>query len=157
MNAIDHAHAMQPSTLHKLRQTGRRMVSFEGWQIVEATGGQLSSPVWHELNLYQTVDEKVVVELKTRFQLPEDHDRACVRTFHDLEAAAGWLIQYEAAGDVPLPVTLTIADRSLAWVALASVHLRQLMEKVDLDYKSLLSEVFLALDLSEPAGVAAAT
>lgn len=137
-----------PAT-YTLRRTGRKPVRFEGWQLIEATGADRAKSVWHELNVYRTVDNTFVIELTTRRRLPEEQDKACVKSFPDLAAAAVWLENYRPADDVPVPPGLT-AEAALPWAVLQAVQLRQCISRVVLDYQTLLSEVFAALDLTDP-------
>ena len=68
-----------------------------------------------------------------------------------LPAAAAWLESYRAADDVPIPEGLAATAAALPWSVLQAVQLRQRIEKLELEYRALLSEVFQALDLTDPA------
>lgn len=137
-----------------LRRTGRKAVKFDGWQLIEAIGSQ-NRDVWHDLNIYRSVKDALVVELIVRRGLPDHQDMFRVNTFEDLAAAAEWLEAYRPADDVPIPSGLGAVDTALPWAVLHAVQLRQSIERIALDYQSLLSEVFAALDLSDPPDVQA--
>lgn len=136
--------------LHTLRRTGRKAVRFRGWQLVEALGAGGRQPVSHDLNVYRTASDEVVVELIAR-RSSEHGDISRVCTFADLAAAAAWLEAFGPAEDLPLPEGMTPAQGTLPWAMLQAVQLRQCIERVELEYRSLLSEVFAALDLTDPA------
>jgi hypothetical protein len=139
-----------------LRRTGRKAVRFEGWQLVEAIGSNGSRPVWHDLNVYRTAKGCIVVELITRHGQPDHQEVSKVKTFEDLTTAAAWLEAYRCADDVPIPAGLGAVDIALPWAVLQSVQLRQSIDRLEADYHGLISEVFGALDLTDPAETHAA-
>lgn len=143
--------APQPSVERTLRRTGRKPVRFEGWQLIEAAGSDGRCPIWYDLNLYSTVAGSVVVELVTRRHAVDDQDLFRVKTFADLRAAAAWLEGYRCAEDVPIPAGLSSIDTALPWAVLQAVQLRQRLHRIETDFHALLSEVFAALDLTDPA------
>lgn len=145
------AEASQPAVERTLRRTGRKPVRFEGWQLIEAAGGDARCQIWYDLNLYRSVAGGVVVELVARRHAADDQDLFRVKTFEDLDAASAWLEAYRCAEDVPIPAGLFAADTALPWAVLQAVQLRQRIERIETDYHALLSEVFAALDLCDPA------
>jgi hypothetical protein len=88
--------------------------------------------------------------------LPDHQDIFHVKTFDDLMAAAAWLETYRSADDVPIPAGLGGVDIALPWAVLQAVQLRQSIDRLESDYQALLSEVFAALDLTDPAEAQAA-
>jgi hypothetical protein len=169
MNAISGPAGLQPSSQHRseaqldeaavthtLRRTGRKAVRFDGWQLIEAIGSDSNSQVWHDLNIYRSTKDAVVVELIVRHSLPDHQDICRVKTFDDLPDAAAWLENYAASQDVLVPAGLGSDDTSLPWAVLQAVQLRQSMERLTLSYQALLSEVFAALDLTDTPEVQAA-
>jgi hypothetical protein len=132
---------------HTLRRSGRKAVRFEGWQ----AGSSCDRHVWHDLNIYRTVSGSIVVELIARRAMADHHDLPQVRVFDDLATAANWLEAYRPAESAPIPAGLGAAETALPWAVLQAVQLRQRMDRIELDYHALLSEVFAALDLTEPA------
>ncbi len=157
-NDPDASHADQeaPATF-TLRRTGRKAVRFDGWQLIEAVGSNTGRHVWNDLNIYRTVKNCVVVELIARRSGPDHHDIFQVKTFEDMAAAAAWLEAYRAAEDVPIPAGLGEVDTALPWAVLQAVQLRQTIDRIEADYHALLSEVFAALDLTDPAEVQSVT
>jgi hypothetical protein len=141
----------QPAESFTLRRTGRKAVRFEGWQLIEAIGSDGNRPVSHDLNVYRTVKGCIVVELIARRNGSEHQDVSRVKTFEDLTAAAAWLESYRSADDVPIPAGLGAVDTALPWAVLQAVQLRQCIDRLEADYQSLVSEVFAALDLTDPA------
>jgi hypothetical protein len=140
-----------PAAEWTLRRTGRKPIRFEGWQLIEAAGSDGRSPIWYDLNLYRTTAGGIVVELVARRQAMGHQDLFRVKTFEDLDTAAGWLEGYGYAEDVPVPPGMSAAETALPWAVLQAVQLRQCLERIEADYHALLSEVFAALDLSDPA------
>ncbi len=119
--------------------------------MIEATGADSGRPVWHDLNIYRTTKGAIVVELTAKRALPDHQDVAHVKTFDDLDAAATWLEAYRTVDDVPVPPGLGSGDAALPWAVLQAVQLRQSIDRLEGDYRTLLSEVFAALDLTVPA------
>jgi hypothetical protein len=140
-----------PASTFTLRRTGRKAVRFDGWQLIEAIGSDGGRPVWHDLNVYRTAKGCVVAELIVRRTAPDQQDVVHVKTFADLQEAAAWLEAYRAANDVPIPPGLGGNDVALPWAVLQAVQLRQSIDRLEADYRALLSEVFAALDLTDPA------
>lgn len=160
MNAVSDTLGVLPdqaehssSTTYTLRRTGRKAVRFDGWQLVEAIGSAGNRTVWHDLNVYRTVEDHIVAELIVRRNHPDHQEVVHVKTFSDLTAAALWLEDYRSADDVPIPPGLSDGDVALPWAVLQAVQLRQSIDRVEADYRALLSEVFAALDLTDPAEV----
>ena len=152
--AADHHDAgceQEAATTFTLRRTGRKAVRFDGWQLIEAIGSAGGRHVWNDLNVYRTVKGCVVVELIARRQAPEHQDLFYVKTFEDMNAAATWLEAYRPANDVPIPAGLGEVDTALPWAVLHAVQLRQTIDRLEADYHAMLSEVFAALDLTDPA------
>jgi hypothetical protein len=143
----------QVAAQHTLRRTGRKPIRFDGWQLVEAVGTTIAGHVRHDLNIYHTLQGSVVVELIVRRNLPDYQDLFHVKTFEDLAGAAAWLESYRAADDVPIPEGLAELDTALPRAVLQSVQLRQVIDRIESDYRALLSEVFSALDLTDPAEI----
>jgi hypothetical protein len=144
-------HDAPPPATFTLRRTGRKGVRFDGWQLIEAIGSDGSRPAWHDLNVYRTTKGCIVVELTARRGQPEHKDIAHVKTFDDLNAAAAWLEAYRAADDAPIPQGLGGGDAAMPWAVLQAVQLRQSIDRLEADYHALLTEVFAALDLTDPA------
>jgi hypothetical protein len=140
-----------------LRRTGRKPVRFNGWQMIEATGSDGYSPIWYDLKLYGNSAGGVVVELVARRQSMGHPDLFRVKTCESLDDAAAWLETYTFAGDVPVPANMSAVDTALPWAVLQAVQLRQTLERIETDYHALLSEVFAALDLSDPAEAASSS
>lgn len=160
MNAIHEPAAMlpdqrdqSPAESFTLRRTGRKAVRFDGWHLVEAIGSNGSRPVWHDLNVYRTTKDQFVVELTVRHSVPDMQDTVLVQCFGDLPAAAAWLEAYRPAADAPVPSGLAGNDVALPWAVLQAVQLRQTIDRLEADYRALLTEVFAALDLTDPPEV----
>jgi hypothetical protein len=139
----------QGAVTHTLRRTGRKAVRFDGWQLIDAVGSSGDQQVWHDLNIYRTVKDTIVVELIARRALADHQDVCQVRTFEDLAAAAAWLESYATAADVPIPAGLASQDVALPWAVLQAVQMRQCIDRLQSNYQALLSEVFAALDLTD--------
>jgi hypothetical protein len=140
----------EAAVTHTLRRTGRKAVRFQGWQLIEAIGSDGNRDVWHDLNIYRTVKDAIVVELIVRRGLEGQQDTCHVKTFEDLPAAAAWLENYPAAEDAPIPPGLGSNDIALAWAVLQAVQLRQCIDRLASNYQTLLTEVFAALELTDP-------
>jgi hypothetical protein len=136
-----------------LRRTGRKAVRFHGRQLVEAAGPKTERDVWHDLNIYATTEEHIVVELIVRRNPMDRQDIHCVKTFNNLSEAASWLQCYDPTDHAPIPLSFGVVDTALPWAVMQAVHLRQTIDRICIDYRSLLTEVFMALDLTEPVEI----
>ena len=133
-----------------LRRTGQRPLRFTGHQVIEARSNPQAHQVWHDLNIYRTAKGRYVFELIARHAEPEQQDVFRVESFDTLEAGAAWLQDFPAGDDAPIPDGLGAEGTPLPRAVLQAVQLRQHMERIDAEYRSLLSEVFMALELCEP-------
>jgi hypothetical protein len=134
-----------------LRRTGRKAIRFQGRQLVEAIGGGHDHNVAHDLNIYETTSGRIIVELIVRRSLPESKDLHRIHKFDDLPSAASWLEAYCAGEDVTIPSEIGNAETTLPWAVLYAVSLRQTMARIECEYRGMLSDVFMALDLTDPA------
>ncbi len=139
------------SQLFTLRRTGRKPIRFQGRQLVEAIGRGDSERITHDLNIYRTINGRIVVELIIRRGLPDRQDLCRIHKFDNLSAAATWLENYKPAEDAQIPDGLSHPETTLPWAVLQAVQLRQTMERIDTSFRCMLSEVFLALDLTDLA------
>lgn len=137
------------ATFHTLQRTGHKPLRFKGWHAIEAVGTCEQAKLWHDINIYRTVDETVVVELIARRQAAGERDLFRVEAFADAQAAASWLEAYRFADDVPVPAGLSSVEMGLPWAVLHAVQLRQLLSRIEENYRALLSEVFTALDVTD--------
>lgn len=151
MNDMTETSYTAVAPMHMLRCTGRKALRFQGWQLVEAIGQSTGRAVWHDLNIYNTLAGKIVTEILVRSDAGERPDISHVKIFDTLDDASEWLEAYDPADDLPIPDGLGARESPLPWTILEAVKLRMRMDNVELDYKSLLSDVFTALDLSERA------
>ncbi len=136
-----------------LRRTGRKAVRFHGLQLVEAIGKSEAERVTHDLNIYSTNNGRIVVELIIRRGLPDRQDLSRIHKFDNLASAACWLECYDPAADAAIPEGLAHPTTTSPWAALKAVQLRQTMDRMEIDYRCMLSEVFMALDLTDLADV----
>jgi hypothetical protein len=140
----------EDATAFTLRRTGLRPVRFVGSQLIEARSNGHANQVWHDLNIYRTNRGRYVVELIARRIGNDQQDIFRVRSFDSLDAVASWLQAFPAGDDAKIPEGLATDETALPRAVLKAVQLRQQMERIDGEYRSLLSEVFMALELSEP-------
>jgi hypothetical protein len=138
-----------PSSQWTLRRTGRKPVRFNGWQILEACGLAAQDGIRHDLNIYRTVADAVVVELAARRSMLDEADTLRVEVFVNLSDAAQWLQSYQCTRDIPITTALTDGDVPLAMAVMQTVRLRQQILRVEEEYQALLSDVFTALDLTD--------
>jgi hypothetical protein len=138
----------EPATTYTLRRTGRKALRFDGWQLVEAFGPHETRHVWHDLNLYRTRANAIVVELIVHRRGHPDLSR--VTSFKTLDEAAAWLETYAPGSDAPVPPELG-APENLPLAMLQALQLRQIMARVEQDYRELLSDVLAVLDQAEDA------
>ena len=143
-----------PAHLHTLRRTGRKAVRFTGWQIVEARGvperAVGAGTMWYDLALYRSVADAIIVELISRRAQLDEQDTHRVEVFTALQDASSWLENYDCANDVPISRSLAANNGPVTDCVLKAVQLRQLLTQIREDYRDLLSDLFEALDITEP-------
>ncbi len=125
----DHHEQEEEAATYTLRRTGRKAVKFEGWQLIEAIGSQENRDVWHDLNVYCTVKDALVVELIVRHASADHLDMFRVKTFDDVADAAAWLEGYRPAEDAPIPLGLGTTDTAeIAFLKARIQHLELVLE-----------------------------
>jgi hypothetical protein len=138
-----------PPSLHTLRRTGRKAIRFSGWQLVEAVGSGEAKNMWYDLAIYRSDADKIIVELVARRQLMDERDYYRVELFDSLVAASSWLESYSCANDVPIPQDLAYGNGPMSSAILQAVQLRQCISRIEDDYRSLLSDIFEVLDITD--------
>ncbi|NKE44234.1 hypothetical protein HB662_05560 [Roseomonas frigidaquae] len=95
-----------------LRKSGSRPVSFSGRHVGFGNGYRVGTPLWHELNLYQTEDGHFVADIRvfSKAQGAKDQFHVCVAD--SVEEALQFFEGYDARGDVQ--ADFDPADPSLA-------------------------------------------
>jgi hypothetical protein len=135
--------------LHTLRRTGRKAIRFSGWQMVEAVGAGEVGSMWYDLAIYRSDAEKIITELIARRRLMGERDFFRVEVFDTLAAASFWLESYACANDVPIPADLAADNGPMSSAVLQAVQLRQRISRIEDDYRSLLSDIFEVLDMTD--------
>ncbi len=95
-----------------LRKSGSRPVSFTGRHLGFASGYRAGTPLWHELNLYQTDDGQFVGDIRVFSKAQGTHDQFHVLVADNVEEALQFFESHDARGDVQADFDL--ADPGLA-------------------------------------------
>jgi hypothetical protein len=88
------------SNTYVLRKSGSRPVSFNGRHVGQHSGYRVGTPLWHELNLYQTDDGRFVTDIRVYSKAAGSKDQFHVNVVESLEEALQLFEGYDARTDV---------------------------------------------------------
>jgi len=100
-----------PSTF-SLRRSGSRPLVFAGRHLGQHSGYRVGTPLWHELNLYQTDDARYVVDIRVFSKAEGSQDQFHVSLVDSLDEALLAFEGYDPRGDVIADFDLD--DRNIA-------------------------------------------
>lgn len=131
------------SSVFTLRKSGARPISFSGRQLGHHNGYRLGSPLWHELNLYQTEDGRYVADIRVFTKAQGAKDQFHVAVMDSLEEALQFFEGYDARGDVPADIALDDEALSPAELLVQAAALKARVADAVSQYRAVLS-AFLA-------------
>ncbi|RYJ02243.1 MAG: hypothetical protein EON47_08120 [Acetobacteraceae bacterium] len=100
------------SATFTLRQSGSRPLTFSGRQLGGLNGYRLGTPLWHEVNLFQTEDGRYVTDIRVFSKAQGAKDQFHVSVVDQIEEALLIFEGYDARQDVQADFDL--ADPTLA-------------------------------------------
>ncbi len=87
-------------TVFTLRKSGSRPLSFTGRHLGSANGYRLGTPLWHELNLYQTEEGHVIADIRVFSKAAGARDQFHVHVADSIEDALHFFESFDARQDV---------------------------------------------------------
>ncbi|MGF1453881.1 MAG: hypothetical protein ACFB6R_00745 [Alphaproteobacteria bacterium] len=132
--------AKGPRTI-TLRRTGARPYRFQGTEICSAVGWAEKLAVWHEINIFQSVAGKVIVDVRVFRKSPTERDLFHVEERESIEDAISFLESYDPTQDVLVDIPLDDPAISLAELSLNGIVLRQRIDQTRRQYDALLGDL----------------
>lgn len=131
------------SNVFTLRKSGARPISFSGRHLGHHNGYRVGSPLWHELNLYQTDDGRFVADIRVFTKAQGSKDQFHVSVGDSLEEALQFFESYDARADVPAELALDDDALSPAELLVQAAGLKARVADAVSQYRAVLS-TFLA-------------
>lgn len=132
------------SQVFTLRKSGGRPIVFSGRHLGQHTGYRSGTPLWHELNLYQTEDGRFVTDIRVFAKAPGSQDQFHVHVVETLEEALQVFESHDARKDVVAEFDLDDADLAPAELMVHAAALRYRIADAQSQYSAVLG-AFLAL------------
>jgi hypothetical protein len=88
------------SATFTLRKSGARPIAFNGKQLGFQSGYRVGTPLWHELNLYQTDDGRYVADIRVFQKGEAAMDQFHVAVVETLDEAIAFFEGYDPRGDI---------------------------------------------------------
>ncbi len=129
-----------------LRVSGGKPLHLRGRLLIEGSSRQGNGGAWHEIALYHEVAGRYAVAIRSCRPTPGD---ACVHRadcFASLDDAVSYLEAFDPSGDLAADIDAADPHTNAAAIALQAATLRQRMDAVTRQYRSLLGEMLYALD-----------
>ncbi len=122
-----------------LRKSGARPISFSGRQLGFQSNYRVGTPLWHELNLYQTEDGRFVADIRV-FQKGEGaRDQFHVAVVESLDEALAFFEGYDPRMDVTAPFSLDDPELAPAELVVHAAKLKYEIGETVNQYKAVLS------------------
>jgi hypothetical protein len=127
------------SNVFTLRKSGARPISFSGRHLGHHNGYRVGSPLWHELNLYQTDDGRYVADIRVFTKAQGSKDQFHVIVADSLEEALQFLESHDARADVPAELALDDDTLSPAELLVQAAALKARVADAVSQYRAVLS------------------
>lgn len=136
----------QPSAAPQtLPRTGARPLRFNGVGLCMAMSYTPGQPLWYEINVYRTVDQTFVVDVRCFTTSEDEQDRFTVFEATTFDDVMEILESYEPASDLRTSVDPSEESLSGAQLALAALALRTRIEEARRQYRGLVGQVLYEL------------
>ncbi len=138
-----------PLTWITLRRSGRQPLRFKGALLAEATGHSTEGRLWHELNIFSRQMGGFVVDMRVFKKDRGQKDVFHVHVFETMGEVVSFLEEFDPTADVTVDVETDAPGYTTARLTLKAVALRQRIEDVTRDYRSLVGDLLFQLDAVE--------
>lgn len=129
-----------------LRRTGARPLQFVGAELCSAMSYGPGSTFWYEVNLFQTADQKFIVDIRLFSKTGEDQDRFFVKMVSSFDEVMDYLETYEPANDLRVDLAIDDEGTPIAELCLQAVSLRARIHDARRQFRSIVGEVLYELD-----------
>ncbi|MEN0087529.1 MAG: hypothetical protein AAF737_03735 [Pseudomonadota bacterium] len=138
-----------PLMPHRLRRTGMRPMNFTGRELCSAMSYASGTPLWYEINLYQTHEGSFVVDVRMFSKSEDERDMHRAVEVHDVDAMFDWLEAHDPIADIDCDCMVLATDSlSPTEVALRAADLRMRVDEGRRQYRDLVGQILYDLDMS---------
>ncbi len=130
---------MVSSGLITLRKSGSRPVSFSGRHLAFFNGYRAGTPLWHELNLYQTDDGRFVGEIRVYTKAEGSSDQFHVLVGDGLEEVLSFFEGYAPKRDVMADFDIFDPELAPAELMVQAAALKYRIAETENQYRAVLS------------------
>jgi hypothetical protein len=138
--------SMPQANLVTLRRTGERPLSFEGVEVCSAMSYTSGTPLWYEINVYRTVAESFIANVRMFTKSDNDKDRYSAYEAGSFDEALFWLEGYNPAEDIRADLPVDSNEISIVELGLKAAAVRMRLSEAKRQYKDLLGEIFFAVE-----------
>ncbi len=122
-----------------LRKSGSRPVSFSGRHAGFSSGYRAGTPLWHELNLYQTDDGHYVADIRVFSKAQGSRDQFHVMVADSVEEALQFFEAYDPRGDVQAEFDVSDPELAPAELMVHAATLKYRIAEASSQYKAVLA------------------
>jgi hypothetical protein len=138
MNTDPRPPARSMTSVFTLRKSGSRPISFSGRHVGFASGYRAGTPLWHELNLYQTDDDHYVADIRVFSKAQGTRDQFHVQVAESVEEALLFFESYDPRSDVPADFDLADPDLAPAELMVHAATLKYRIAETSSHYRAVL-------------------
>ncbi|MEO0498058.1 MAG: hypothetical protein AAF141_11950 [Pseudomonadota bacterium] len=144
-----------PFMQQRLRRTGQRPMSFTGRELCSAMSYASGTPLWYEINLYQTDDDDFVVDVRMFSKSENERDIHRAHRVSTVDAMFEWLEGHDPILDIESDcMTLSSDTMSPTEVALRAADIRMRVDEGRRQYRDLVGQILYDLDIGPQMGTA---
>lgn len=142
---VGSAHAPAPverrmsSATFTLRKSGARPIAFSGRQLGFQSGYRVGTPLWHELNLYQTDDGRYVADIRVFQKGEAAMDQFHVVVVETLDEAIAFFEGYDPRTDIVAHFSVNDPELSPAELMVHAAKLKYEIQDTVNQYKAVLA------------------
>lgn len=136
----------QSALAYNIKRAGGRPLRFEGSELAMAMSYTSAIPYWYEINIYRTVEQRIVTAVRLFHQSEERQDTVQAWESANLEEAIDSLTSYDAANDVRVAADLDIANLPAAEAATIALQLLAQITDARYHFQSLVGEFLYDLE-----------
>jgi hypothetical protein len=116
-------------------------------ELCSATGHCGEGRLWHEINLWRTDEDRVVVDLRVFKKSPTEKDAFYIVEVDTLDEAAAWLEGFDPRQDVAVDLPLDEPCVAMADLGIRAAALRLRLDEATRQYRAVLGDLLYALKL----------
>lgn len=135
-----------PMQSNILRRTGQRPLVCEAALVAHATGFDLETPFWFELNLFQGSAGGLICDIRLFRKASDQVDEFWVKAVDSLEEAADFFESFEPTRTLISGIDVDVDSLSVAEAILKSLELRRDIALTERQYKVLVGKFLYDLD-----------